>query len=137
MGMIITHGDQKIAVGLRQVKTHDCGGRGDVEAGVVDQAVRDRTRRHARMLRQRLYPYRIDLHHPQIDRSIFVYMNQTGTPALDRLDRRQHPRRQVIERGCGRHARQERYAHGMTGAWLAAAAVWWINAMAPRRREET
>ncbi len=86
MRMIVPNRPQQIATLFVEVDPHDCTGRCDAEACIVDQATTHGVHRQAGVLRQRYDPARVHLHDPQIRRTIRVRMDQPNLAALHLLD---------------------------------------------------
>lgn len=116
MGMIVADRPHQIAARLLQVGPQDRPAGGDVEAGVAQQP---RPRLHhaaAHRRRDRGQPARVDLHRPEILGAVEVAHRLPRPAALDHRDRRQHPGRQLVQRGDRHHASKQRPVHRRTSA---------------------
>lgn len=109
--MIVANRQHQIASCFVQISAHDRAGRSDVEATIVNQPHADAVGRHPGHLGQPRDPPRVDLHQTKVLRAVSIHVHNPHSTALDRLDRGQHARRQVIKRRGSGHAGEQRDAH--------------------------
>jgi hypothetical protein len=108
MRVVIADRLHQVATIFNQIGPKNGTGCSDVVARFIDEPAPHPSGRFVRIGRKRLNPTRIDLHDPEVLRSVGVIADSAGSAAFDHLDRRKHPGRQVVDRCNECHAGEER-----------------------------